>query len=77
MASLCDQRLLCYGIFCDHVHGHICDFNIDCKLEHRANIKFCVELGKYAAETFDMIRHIYENEAMSRARCFTGWRQEV
>ena len=40
------------------------------KMEQRANIKFCVKLGKSGAETFEMIRRAYGNEAMSRARCF-------
>ena len=39
-------------------------------MEQRANIKFCMKLGKSEAETFEMIRHAYGNEAMSRARCF-------
>ena len=55
---------------CHHVCHHICDFSMDVKLEQRANIKFCVKLGKSGAETFQMIRRAYGNEAMSRARCF-------
>jgi len=43
---------------------------MDMKLEQRANIKFCVKLGKSGAETFEMIRRAYGNEAMSRVRCF-------
>jgi len=43
---------------------------MDAKLEQRANIKFCVTLGISGAETFEMIRCAYRNEAMSRARCF-------
>jgi transposase len=43
---------------------------MDVKLEQRANVKFCVKLGKSGAETFEMIRRAYGNEAMSRARCF-------
>jgi hypothetical protein len=43
---------------------------MDLKLEQRANIKFCVKLGKSGVETFQMIRRAYRNEAMSRARCF-------
>jgi len=39
-------------------------------MEQRANIKFCVKLGKPGAETFEMIRRAYGNEAMSLARCF-------
>ena len=40
------------------------------KLEQRANINFCVKLGKSGAETFEMIRRAYRREAMSRAKCF-------
>jgi hypothetical protein len=43
---------------------------MDVKLEQKANIKFCVKLGKSGAETFEMLRHAYGNEAMSRAWCF-------
>jgi len=43
---------------------------MDVKLEQRANIKFCVKLGKSGAETFEMIQRAYGNEAISRARCF-------
>ena len=70
MVSFCDHRVLCYGRFCDPLHGHICDFTMDCKLEQRANIKFCVKLGKSATETFDTIRYVYGNEAVSRVTCF-------
>jgi hypothetical protein len=40
------------------------------KLEQTANIKFCVKLGKSGAETLQMVRRAYRNEAMSRAKCF-------
>jgi hypothetical protein len=43
---------------------------MDMKLEQRANIKFCVKLGKCKVETIEMIRCAYRNEAMSRVRCF-------
>jgi transposase len=43
---------------------------MDVKLEQRANIKFCVKLGKSGAETFEMLRRAYGNEAMCRAMCF-------
>jgi len=43
---------------------------MDKKLEQRANIKFCVKLGKSGAETFEMIRRVYGNEAMCHATCF-------
>jgi len=55
---------------CHHMCLHICDFSMDVKLEQRANIKFCMKLSKSGAETFEMIRCAYGNEAMSRARCF-------
>jgi hypothetical protein len=43
---------------------------MDVKLEQTANMKLCMKLGKSGAETFEMIRRAYRNEAMSRARCF-------
>jgi len=70
VASLCEHWELHNTSVCHHVSLHICDFSMDVKLEQRANIKFCVKLGKSGAETFEMIRHAYRNEAMSRARCF-------
>ena len=51
-------------------HRVLCDFVMDCKLEHRTNFKFCVNLRKCPTYTFNMIRHVYGNAAMSRARCF-------
>ena len=58
------------GDVCDHMHGHICDFIMYCKLEQRANIKFCVKLGKSATKSFGIMHHAYGNEAMSHVRCF-------
>jgi len=49
---------------------HICDFSMDVKLEQRANLKFCMIVGKSGAETFEMIRRAYGDEAVSCARCF-------
>lgn len=40
------------------------------KLEQRANIKFCVKLGKSATETLTMLRQVYSDEAMSRSQIF-------
>ena len=34
------------------------------------DFKLCVILGKSASETFGMMRHVYGNDAMSRARCY-------
>jgi hypothetical protein len=70
VASLYEHWELHNTSVCHHVCLHICDFSMDVKLEQKANIKFCVKLGKPAAETFEMIRRAYGNEVMSRARCF-------
>jgi len=70
VALLCEHWELHNTSVCHHVCLHICDFSMDVKLEQRANIKFCVKLGKSGAETFEMIRCVYRNEAMNRARCF-------
>jgi hypothetical protein len=45
---------------------------MDVKLEQIANIKFCVQLGKSGAETFEMIG-AYGNKVMSLPRRFE-WR---
>jgi hypothetical protein len=42
---------------------------MDVKLEQRANIKFCVKLGKSGEETFEMLR-VDGNDATSLATCF-------
>lgn len=43
---------------------------MNARLEQRANIKFCVKLGKSATETLSLIQDAYGNDALSRARCF-------
>jgi transposase len=70
VVSLCEQWELHNTSVCHHACLHICDFSMDVKLEQTANIKFCVKLSKSGAETFEIIRRAYRNEAMSRARCF-------
>jgi hypothetical protein len=70
VASLCEHWELHNPSVCHHMCLHICDFGMDVKLEQRTNIKFCLKLGKSGAETFEMIRRAYGNEAMSCARCF-------
>ena len=70
MVSLCEHWELNNTSVWHHVCLHICDFSMGMKLEQRAKIKFCVKLSKSGAESFEMIRHAYENEAMSHARCF-------
>nr|CAD7590374.1 unnamed protein product [Timema genevievae] len=52
--------------------GCIYDFIMDCKLEKRANIKFCILLGKSGTETFQMKQQAYGNEAKSHPVCFEG-----
>jgi len=70
VASLCEHWELHNTNVCHHVCHHICNFSMDVKLQQRAKIKFCAKLGKSGAETFQMIRRAYGNEAMSCARCF-------
>ncbi|GFR33237.1 HTH_48 domain-containing protein [Trichonephila clavata] len=45
---------------------------MEASLEQRCGIKFCVRLQKSALETFDidMIREVFNDEAMSRASIF-------
>ncbi|KDR15758.1 hypothetical protein L798_10302 [Zootermopsis nevadensis] len=39
-------------------------------MEQRANIKFCVRLGKSATETFRMMKQVYGDNCLSRTRVF-------
>jgi len=55
VASLCEHWELHNTSVYHDVYLHICDFSMDVKLEQRANIKFCVKLGKSGAEAFEMI----------------------
>jgi hypothetical protein len=41
----------------------VCDYIM---VEQRANVKFCVKLGKSVTETLNMLRQAYGDEAMSR-----------
>jgi len=69
VATLCEHWELQNTSVCHHVFLLICDFSVDVILEQRANIKFCVNPSKSGAETFELIRRAYRNEAMRRARC--------
>jgi hypothetical protein len=40
---------------------------MDVQFEQRVIIKFCVELGKTATETFQLLRDAYGDKALSRA----------
>ena len=39
-------------------------------MEQRANIKFCFQLGKTAAETVELMRQVYRDNCLSRAQIF-------
>ena len=47
---------------------------MDDRAEQRVNVTFCVELGKTATETLQLLRDAYGDEALSRARVFE-WRR--
>jgi hypothetical protein len=70
VASLCEHWKLHNASVCHHVCLHVCDYSMDVKLEQTANFKFCVKLGKSGAETFEIIRRAYGNDATSLATCF-------
>jgi len=40
-------------------------------MEQRFNVKFCVKLGKYATETYDLLKKVYGNECLSEILCET------
>jgi hypothetical protein len=47
--------------------GDFCCWKMNVQFERRVNIKFCVELGKTATETLQLLRDAYGDEALSRA----------
>lgn len=44
--------------------------SMNVQFEQRVNIKFCVKLGKTATETLRLLRDVYGDETLSRARVF-------
>lgn len=50
-----------------------CDFRF--KMEQRANVKFCVKLGKSFTETLQMLRQAYGEQAMSRTQVYDWHRR--
>jgi hypothetical protein len=43
---------------------------MECTIEQRYAVKFCFKLGKSASETFELIKHAYGDDALSRTRVF-------
>jgi len=39
-------------------------------VEQPVNVKFCVKLGKSAAETYDLLKKVYGDECLSRTQVF-------
>ncbi|XP_065667877.1 protein GVQW3-like [Hydra vulgaris] len=40
-------------------------------MEQRANIKFCVKLEKKFAETYELMKKVYDDDCMSRTQAYT------
>ena len=53
------------------------EFNCRMAIEQRINIKFCVKLGKLMTKTLKMLRDVYGDSSMSRARVFEWPKQFV
>ena len=77
VASLFEHWELHNTRVCHHVCLYICDFSTDVKLEQRANIKFRFKLGNSGAETFEVTRRAYGNEAMRRVSSGTRASREA
>lgn len=39
-------------------------------MEQRANIKFCFKLGKKCSETYELLKKVYGDDCMSKARVY-------
>ena len=44
-------------------------------VEQRINVKFCVKLGKSAAETYDLLKKVYGDECLSRTLVFEWFKR--
>jgi len=44
-------------------------------VEQRVNVKFCVKLGKSAAETYDLLKKVYGDECLSRTQVFEWFKR--
>ena len=44
-------------------------------VEQRVNIKFCVCSGKSATETYEMLKHVYGSDTLSRTQAFEWHRR--
>jgi hypothetical protein len=44
-------------------------------VEQRVNVKFCVKLGKFATETYNLLKIVYGNECLSRTQVFDWFKR--
>ena len=44
-------------------------------VEQRVNVKFCVKLGKFATETYGLLKKVYGDECLSRTRVFKWFKR--
>jgi len=44
-------------------------------VEQRANVKFCVKLGKYATESYDFLKKVYGDECLPRTQVFEWFKR--
>ena len=44
-------------------------------MEQRTNIKFCFNLGKKFAETYELLKKVYGDDCMSRTQVYTWFRR--
>ena len=46
----------------------VCVIGTKMSFEQRANIKFCFKIGKTFTETFELLKKVYGDDCLSRAR---------
>jgi len=44
-------------------------------VKQRVNVQFCVELGKSATETYDLLKKVYGDECLSRTQVFEWFKE--
>jgi len=44
-------------------------------MEQRVNVKVCVKFGKFATETYDLLKKVYGDECLSRTQVFEWFKR--
>jgi transposase len=55
--------------------SELCFVFLTAVMEQRANIKFCVKMGKMTTKTYEMLRTVYGDEVLSRSSVYEWFKR--